>query len=128
MKKLLTLGFILLMLLSLSGQAVFYGPTHPVEWDAHAPMADSIISYELYLFDGTTQVLVDETAALTYTFDLPGEGVYVFGVRTVRNITSTGEKRYSAINWSDVNGLETPNPFEASNYDDPVAVEGFRHQ
>ncbi len=127
MKKLLILGFVILMALSLSGQTVFYGDTHSVEWDAHAPMFDSVISYEVYLFDGTAQALVDETAGLTYTYTLPGEGVYVFGVRTVRNIISTGEKRYSAINWSDVNGLQTPDPFEASNWADPGAVEGFRH-
>ncbi len=126
MKKLLVLGFIILMLLSLSGQAVFYGPTHVLEWDAHAPMLDSAITYEMYLFDGTTQTLVGETDLLIYTFDLPSEGAYVFGVKTVRNI-SNGEKRYSDINWSDVNGLETPNPFGASNYRDPAAPEGLRH-
>ncbi len=127
MKKLFILGFIVLMVFSLSGQTVFYGQTHTVEWDAHAPMFDSVITYEIWLDDGTPAVIA-ETDLLIYTADLPAEGSYVLGVRTVRTIISTGEHFYSDINWGDVNGASTPNPFELRYYVNPVAVEGFRHQ
>ena len=128
MKKLLILAFIVLMVFSLSGQTVFYGQTHTVEWDAHAPMFDSVITYEIWLDDNiVAPVLVSETDLLIYTVDLPAEGNYVLGVRTVRTIISNSERLYSNTNWGDINGAATPDPFELRYYANPVAPEGFRH-
>ena len=70
--------------------------------------------------------LQGETSELTFTLTFTVEGEYVIGVRTVRT-TPIGVV-YSEINWSDVNGVSTPDPFVV-RYIVPIPEpEGLRLQ
>ena len=46
------------------------------------------------------------------------EDSYIVGVRTVRTVN--GIKYYSEINWSNVNGESTPNPFYLEYYQEYI--------
>ncbi len=128
MKKLLVLGFVILMAFSISGQEVVYTSQITIEWDAVAPQGGDVITYEVWINDGSTQTLIAETADLFYTITFSVDGNYILGVRTVRTITATSDRFFSDLNWSDVNGTRTPNPFIARYYIGPAAPEGLRYQ
>lgn len=122
MKKIsLIILFVLPLML---GQTIVRDNPVGVAWDAVAPMGGDTISYEIFvapLGDYAAAQAVGITSLLEMDVTLPGEGDWVIGVRTVRTITTNGETLYSEINWSDVNGLATPNPFIARWYADPAA-------
>ena len=106
-----------------------------VDWDAvtalisGAPVPENnSIKYRVYLDKGdkaNPQVLGD-TDQLQYTITLNEEGRFIVGVSAVRfdeNGTEIGE---SEINWSDVNGGGTPNPFGFVHYLKPASPGGLR--
>jgi hypothetical protein len=87
----------------------------------------SIIAYEVFVApsdDKAAAVSQGEVTGTSYTVQLPGEGVFVVGVRTVRVVDSV---RYeSEINWSDENGAATPDPFLVRLYLPPAIPTGLR--
>ena len=131
MKKLLFIGLMLIMAMGLWAQEIVYTNQVTIEWDVVAPMGGDTISYEVYRAPhpaGSPEELLGETTDLFYTVTFTVEGTYILGVRTVRTIIETGERLYSDINWSDVNGVFTPNPFLCRYYQSPVVPEGLRLQ
>ncbi len=80
------------------------------------------------LGDKTNFTIVGETGSLLYSVTLLSEGDWVIGVRTVRTINSNSERLLSLINWSDVDGISTENPFFIRYYEVPVAPENLRLQ
>lgn len=95
-------------------QEIVYTNQTTIAWDAVTKLSDGsvipvedTITYEVYRGD----VLFGETSGLEYTITFIEEGEYRVGVRTKRLVASTGDTVYSDMNWSDINGLETPDPF-----------------
>jgi hypothetical protein len=127
MKKLIAIGILILVLFSAWAQDVIYTNQATVAWDAVAPLGGDTITYEVWISDGTTDTLMAETDLLEHTITFGVEGSWTIGVRTVRTITATGERLYSEMNWSDVNGEATPNPFVIRFYLPPAAPLGLRH-
>ena len=94
-------------------------------------MGGDTISYEVFiapLGDYPAAQAVGQTELLAMDVMIANEGDWVVGVRTVRTITSNGEVLYSEINWSDINGLATPDPFVVRHYEAPAAPSNLRRQ
>ena len=129
MKKILLI-FLLVLPLLLGQTAVRDNPVS-VAWDGVLPMGGDTISYEVFVApvgDYQAAQTVGQTDLLEMDVPLASEGDWVIGVRTVRTIISNGEVLYSDINWSDVNGLATPNPFFLRWYAVPAAPSNLRSQ
>lgn len=91
---------------------------------------DSVVKYYIYLKEFGVEgdgEKVGETDVLQYTVTFPGEGKFIVGVRSVRLAEGevVGE---STINWSDVNGESTPEPFGFIIYGPPAEPVGLRIQ
>lgn len=110
-----------------------------VAWDAVTTLADGsalpaghYVHYRIYLAnamtdpDKTVPAILGETAELQYTMTLNTEGKYYVGVQTVRYDETDAEITVSDINWSDVNGEYTPNPFGLVHYLAPEAPKNLR--
>ena len=103
-----------------------------VAWDANtAVVAPDVLKYGVYtrmLPDGQP-VLIQEQDSTAVTITFQAEGRYVIGVTSIRYVGSaTGERLESVVNWSDVNGVSTPNPFGASYYTIPDPPTGLIRQ
>ncbi len=109
MKKFIIILFILICTVGYS-QQLYIGTTHTIEWDA-VITPQGVISYEVWLKDVEgTEIYVTEISDTMYTVDISGqEGIINIGVKTKLVYDSITYR--SDINWSDVNGLETPDPF-----------------
>jgi hypothetical protein len=128
---------------------IFSGPVLAVEWkktnqatvawDAVTTLADGmpipagdVVKYRVYLANHQTDpdkanpALLGETDLLDYTITLNTEGRFVVGVQTVRYDGAGVELEVSTINWSDVNGEETPNPFGIFHHIPPGRVKNLR--
>ena len=115
-KRFFYIAFVfLLSTLSLSiAQEVHYTNQITVAWDPVTLLTDGspipagdVITYEIFKGDE----LIGETAEIQYTVTFDQEGEYRVGVRTKRQVASTGDIIYSEINYSDQNGDSTPDPF-----------------
>ena len=112
MKRLILL-IILMFVLSVGyAQNIEYTNQVTVEWDnvAQIELTD-VITYQVWtdsVMEGI--VLIGETDLLQYTITFATEGEYIIGVGTKREII-LGDIVYSEINWSNVNGVNTPSPF-----------------
>ncbi len=129
MKRILLI--ILICLPLLLGQTIVRQSSVDITWDSIMPITGSTITYEVLsalLNDKTNFEIVGETALITYSVTFSSEGDWVIGVRTIRVIDSNGERLLSDINWSDVDGLATPNPFFVRWYVAPDAPENLRLQ
>lgn len=129
MKKLLLI--LLLCLPLLIGQTVIRDNPVSIAWDVVVPMGGDTISYEIFvapLGDYASAQNVGQTDLLETEVTIASEGDWVIGVRTVRTITANGEILYSDINWSDIDGLSTPNPFIVRWYSVPDAPDNLRVQ
>ena len=129
MKKILLI--ILICLPLLLGQTIVRQSSVDIAWDSIAPITGSTITYEILqapLSDKASLEIVGETTLITYSVIFSSEGDWVIGVRTIRTIDSNGERLLSDINWSDVDGLATPNPFFVRWYVAPDAPENLRLQ
>ena len=72
--------------------------------------------------------MIGETDLLQYTITFTQEGEYIIGVSTKRIVAIAVDIVYSEINWSNVNGVNTPFPF-AVRYIKPIlSPEGLRLQ
>lgn len=129
MKKMFAI--LLIMLPLLLGQVIVRQQSVDITWDAHVPMFDSVITYEIVLApvgNKGNYIIFEETVLITSTPMVPSEGEWVVGVRAVRTINSNGERSVGPINWSDENGVFTPDPFIIQWYAAPDAVENLRLQ
>ena len=111
MKKItLVLLIVILVVFSLGySQELVIGTPQTISWDA-VTVSQGIITYEVAIKDSLNNITaLGETAGLTYSYDVPSGGEYVVGVRTKLVIGTT--TYYSDWNWSDVDGVSTPNPF-----------------
>ncbi len=139
MKKLFLAMLIIMLIPAVNATALNWIGVNQVTvaWDAVTALGDDTpipqgdaISYRIYikkLPSGADQVIGD-TQQLTYTITLPSEGRYVVGLQTVRIPQGETEEQLSEINWSDVNGESTPNPFGIKYFINPSAAKNLRPQ
>jgi len=124
---------ILLVLLAplLMAQEIIYTDLATVEWDAVTELAngDAIpagwtVEYEVFLEDAGTSL---GTISLT-EIDIPvtWNDHRKIGVRAVMTEDDGVTVHYSDINWSDINGLETPDPFVLCEVQVPAVPLGLR--
>ena len=128
MKKIVVL---LILLPLLMAQQIVYYDVVPITWDAVAPIAGSTITYEVIRApsgDPGAAEIVAEISVIEYSVPLIVEGEWIVGVRTVRTIDALGERLLSEINWCDVNGVWTPDPFIVRYFVVPEMVTGLRLQ
>ena len=111
-----------------------------VEWDIKTDIvpgtpipAGNEIRYNVYLANSITdpdhanpvKLTTEPITATSFLVTLGGEGKYHVGVSAVRY--DNGELvDESSINWSDVNGEATPNPFGIRYYVPMSNVKGLR--
>ena len=128
MKKIVVL---LILLPLLMAQQIVYYDVVPITWDAVAPIAGSTITYEVIRApagDPGSLEIVAEISGVEYDVSLVVEGDWIVGVRTVRTIDSNNERYISPVNWSDINGVWTPDPFVVRYYTVPPMVTNMRLQ
>ncbi len=110
-------------------QDVIYTSSAVVEWDAVTTLGNGdpipagwAVEYEIFISDPETSI-----GTITATeIDIPvtwNTHRYV-GVRTVMNDGTT--IHYSDINWSNVNGAQTPDPFVLCEPQGPAVPLGLR--
>ena len=93
-----------------------------IAWDADTEIkAPDVLAYGVYtkMLPNGPPVFVKEVEMPTVVIQFTTEGRYVVGISTIRYIDkgAADEVRLeSEVNWSDVNGVSTPNPFGASYY------------
>lgn len=101
-----------------------------VAWDPSEKIVDTdVITYVLYFKIVGTEVpiLAGETADLNFTFTFTNEGKYYLGV-SAKRLVIDGEIVESEINWSDVNGESTPDPFGVKFYVKPDQPKNLHRQ
>ena len=126
MKKILVLLVLLpLLMCGIMAQTVHYTDQATISWEAATELTDDtplvgVVEYELYrtpypVVDGQNpgvHTLEGTVSSTALDVNVPNDGVsYAYGVRTKLTTDGGATILYSAINWSDVNGLSTPNPF-----------------
>ncbi len=126
MKKIVVLLVLLpLLMCGIMAQTVHYTDQATISWDATTELTDDtplvgVVEYELYrtpypVVDGQNPVahtLEGTVSSTALDVNIPNDGVsYAYGVRTKLTTDGGATILYSAINWSDVNGLSTPDPF-----------------
>lgn len=109
MKKFIVVLFLLIFTMGYS-QQLYIGNTHIIEWDA-VTTPQGIISYEIWLKDADgIEIFIAETSDIIYTVDISGqEGIINIGVKT--KLVYDSVTYHSDINWSNINGVWTPDPF-----------------
>ena len=131
----------MIFIIAASGFCVDWRTTNQatVAWDAVNTLSDGsalpagdIVKYRVYLANAITDpnkanpALIDETDLLQFTLTLNAEGRYLIGVQAVRYDSALAELGTSEINWSDVNGAATPNPFGIVHYFNPAIPMNLR--
>jgi hypothetical protein len=133
-KAIYIIGLALIFLsLSLAGQQVIETDTLTITWDEVLPLGDDTISYDIYITsypvaDRTTGIILANVAVPPFVVTAPSEGDFAIGVRTVRHYIPTNSDVYSDINWSDIDGLATPDPFILRWIEKPMAPINLRIQ
>ena len=108
-------------------QTIYYTDQATLNWDAVIELTDNtpigpgdVIEYEVYrtsypVIDGqnpAAHVIEGTVSSTSLAINVPNDGVsYAYGVRTRLTTDGGATVLYSPINWSDVDGLSTPNPF-----------------
>lgn len=120
-KLIVALLLVLMFAIPVFGQTLHQGQIFTFEWDAE--VAYGTITYRTYIREvsSPTEIFMEEISGTSYTVDLAtyGAGVYIVGVSTVQYVSGE-EVVETEINWSDVNGVYTPSPFELG-YFTPVS-------
>jgi len=119
---------ILLGCLSLAwAQTVHYANQSTIAWDAVTKYQDgtvlptgTVVSYEIYLKDGT-QTLLGLTTSTQFTVTLTDYLIHDVGVRA--SITVGGTKYFSEVAWASVDGVP---PFVLQRYPAPAKVQNLR--
>ncbi len=115
----------------LMGQDIIYTNSATIEWDAVMQLAngdpiptDWILEYEVFLSDPETFIgIITETS-----IDIPvtwSSHRYI-GIRSVMTEDDGVTIHRSDINWSNVNGAQTPDPFILCESQVPAAPLGLR--
>jgi len=140
MKK-LAIIFLIVLGLALNATALEWRSTNQatISWDAVTTNINGdpippehTIKYRIYLFKGISSegpfvaIKVGETDRLQYVVTLEEEGKFLVGVMAVRYDENQLEIGVSEINWSDVNGEATPNPFGLIHYLPPAIPVNLR--
>lgn len=141
--KLRQLFFLLILLLPLVVFAQVQWITAnqvTIAWDAVTTKDDGTplgptdtVIYGIYIRDVKTAVeaKVIEVPGITYTHTFTAEGRYHMGVTAIRGIDNgdgTITVTESSINWSDVDGVYTPNPFALKYFINPSMPENLHVQ
>lgn len=127
MKRLVIIFLMVLPLLL--GQTIIKDNHVSIAWDPVISADNDIISYEIFITQSGDYVAaqsIGQTELLEFDVEIPNEGNWIIGVRTVRTIIENNEVLYSEINWSDQNGEATPNPFIVRWYMVPAAPNNLR--
>jgi len=129
MKKKIAILLVLLPLIvcGITAQTIHYTDQATLNWDAVTELTDNtpigpgdVMEYEVYrtpypVVDGQNpmaHVIEDAVSSTSLVINVPNDGVsYAYGVRTKLTTDGGATVLYSPINWSDVDGLSTPNPF-----------------
>jgi len=128
MKRIFTIVLFIVIFIALSvgyTQEVINTNQATVTWDEVTGIT-GVVSYEVFARNRITL----EEASLTFVnvppvvVTTPGEGDWDIGVRTIRQID--GKILYSIMNWSNVNGVWTSNPFFLRHYIPPEAPKNLR--
>jgi hypothetical protein len=108
-------------------QTVHYANQTTIAWDAVTKYQDgsvlpagTVVSYEIYLKDGT-QTLLGLTTATQFTVTLTDYLIHDVGVRA--GITISGTKYFSEVAWASVDGVP---PFVLQRYPAPAKVQNLR--
>ena len=121
--KLFLVWVLLFAGLPLHAQEVIVIPNQTtVYWDEDPVdvTLNGTLTYQIYVVpNGTDTATVNlddpdyETApnATSQLITFPAEGLYIVGVRTKRLLPDGVTKVYDNVNWSNVNGPDTPKPF-----------------
>ena len=110
-----------------------------IAWDAYDGIVQpgDQITYKVYskkLPDGES-VFLNEFSVLSAVVTFTTEGRYHLGVQTVRGVDEDGNGSFnplteasleSEINWSNVNGTETPFPFGGRYFVNPGKTQNLR--
>lgn len=140
MKRVLFIAFLILCGMFISNLALAQVEWYPanqrtIEWDEVIELSDgnpipdgSEIGYYIYTKneDGTNIQKIGETAETRFTITTEHEGRLFVGVRTVRKVGGEVVSESAEINWSDVNGASTPNPFGIVFYIPPKQAGNLR--
>ena len=123
MKKLISVIALMIMFMSATVFALEWQTANQITiaWDPSAKIVSTdIISYTVYskVMGTDTPVIIGETSDTQYVVTFIEEGRYYLGVSATR-LVADGETIESDINWSDVNGESTPNPFGVKFYVSP---------
>jgi hypothetical protein len=114
MKKILGIIFsIAILSTSVFALEEFVADEKTIGWDVVAPLVSTdIIAYNVYIKNLANEeiIFIKKVTVLQATIQFSVEGKFAAGVSTVRTVAD-GEIVESAINWSNVNGVSTPNPF-----------------
>ena len=138
MKKLIIIALILSVAFAVGAVEWRTANQTTIGWDAvtllddgSALPAGTTIQYRVYMSNSITDptkanpVTLTTTDQLEYTITLNAEGKFYVGVSAVR-FDGTEEVDESAINWSDVNGEMTPDPFGLRFYKPLPAPKNLR--
>ena len=122
-KVLLAVVVLLLCATAVTAQVTHWTNQATVEWDAVTTLADGspvpvgdTIAYRVWTRIDGAETMVAEVSTTAYTFTFTEEGIYTVGVQTVRYPENGDPEIISEINWSDVNGVFTPDPFYLGFY------------
>ena len=137
MKRILVLMFVLLLPYCAFAQQVI--PTNQITilWNE----SDSVTtlpgtySYQVYTIPETADradeanwVARGEVTELTQTITFTVEGKHIIGVRTKRLLDDGVTELFSPVNWSDENGVNTPDPFVVFFGTNPNEPTNLRYQ
>jgi hypothetical protein len=133
MKKLISAFALVLLLVGISGAIEWHTANQmTVAWDANeAVVAPDVLKYGVYtkILPNGEPILIHEQDATVVTITFQAEGNYIVGVTSVRYVGgASGERLESVINWSDINGENTPDPFGARYWIIPDPPVGLRLQ
>lgn len=113
-KTIFIMAFCLVLIPSIIlAQVTWHTPNQStIAWDATPDTRP--ITYKIYLATSGNKenpTLLGDTTEITYTITFPDMGgFYIVGVSSVVDFGGANESE-SGINWSDVNGTGTPDPF-----------------
>ena len=128
MKRAILIIALLILFAGLAiGQTIHYANQATIQWDAvtkyqngTALPAGTVVTYEVYLKDGT-QTLLGETTTTQFVVTLTDYLIHDVGVRAA--ITVGGTKYFSELAWSSVDGVP---PFVLQVYPAPAKVQNLR--
>jgi hypothetical protein len=136
MKKLIVL-LILFFTVPCFAQQVIPTNQITIAWDESTSVGvlPGTFSYEVFTIpeglDKTVEanwVSVGEVSALIETVTFTVEGKHIVGVRTKRILADGTTNLFSDVNWSDENGVNTPDPFVVFYAINPSEPPNLRHQ